>query len=276
MYSVLKKYYQPLIILTIIVSSAIGMLFYKELLENSRLENSDVTYAQYSIYETYFSLFKYALILTLGYIILSWFFNRYKDFKQLKNEKAKAELSLLKSQINPHFFFNTLNNLYGLTIEKSTDAPNMILKLSDLMRYTIYEGKEDFIDLESEISYLKNFIELHQLRYKTKVDITFDVKVNHPHKIAPLLFIILLENAFKHGVENLSKDAYINSKLYTSSNNVVYSVENNFKSSKAKLTSGMGLANLKHRLNLIYPQKHDLNIEQKTSTYCATLDLKTK
>ena len=115
----------------------------------------------------------------------------------LKNEKAKAELALLKSQINPHFLFNSLNNLYGLTIEKSDDAPTVVLKLSDMLRYTIYEGQENIVPLKEEVNYLQNYIELHKIRHQKSVDIVFDYEIDESIRVAPLLFIILLENAFK-------------------------------------------------------------------------------
>ena len=99
-------------------------------------------------------------------MILGWLFQQWKWLKTLESKKSKAELSLLKSQINPHFFFNTLNNLYGLTVEKSDDAPNVVLKLSDMMRYTIYMGKEDLVPLKDEVDYLQNYIELHKIRYQ--------------------------------------------------------------------------------------------------------------
>ena len=145
--------------------------------------------------------------------------------KTIESKKTKAELSLLKSQINPHFFFNTLNNLYGLILEKSDDAPNVVLKLSDIMRYTIYMGKEDVIPLKDEIEYLKNYIELHKIRYQKRVDIVFNHSQEMNCQIAPLLFIIPLENAFKHGVESLTKDAYINVNIKINFAFIVYKNE---------------------------------------------------
>lgn len=121
------------------------------------------------------------IILTAPFfvLLLTWFYQQWKWMKTIESRKTKAELSLLKSQINPHFFFNTLNNLYGLVIEKSDDAPNVILKLSDIMRYTIYMGKEDVVPLKNEIEYLTNYIELHKIRYQKRVDIVF----NHSREI---------------------------------------------------------------------------------------------
>ena len=130
-------------------------------------------------------------------LFILWAFEQWKWLKTLKAEKTNVELALLKSQINPHFFFNTLNNLYGLTMEKSDKAPEVVLKLSEMMRYTIYEGKKEVVPIREEIKYLENYITLQQLRYQKTVDIRFEQSLDKEYEIAPLLFIILLENAFK-------------------------------------------------------------------------------
>ncbi len=133
---------------------------------------------------------KIILMIPFLVLLLGWFFQQWKWLRALESKKSKAELSLLKRQINPHFFFNTLNNLYGLTVEKSDDAPKVVLKLSDMMRYTIYMGKEDFVPLKDEVDYLRNYIELHKIRYQKKVDIQFKHSNISDYRIAPLLYII--------------------------------------------------------------------------------------
>ena len=145
----------------------------------------------------------------------------------LKNEKTKNELLHLQSQVNPHFFFNMLNNLYGM-IDKDTDKSKaLILKLSDLMRYSIYEGEKNVVTLEEEITYLKNYIELHQMRYHKKIDIQFNTNLeDSPIKVMPLLFIILLENAFKHGVENLRDNAFISVNITSKNKTILFQIEN--------------------------------------------------
>jgi len=273
MLSLLKKYYHLVIILLLLSISSVGMMIFKQSLENSKQDYGFLNNSQYSLHETYFYSFQYILILTIGYIIGSWLFNRYKEFKLLKNEKAKAELELLKNQINPHFFFNTLNNLYGLSVEKSDDAPNMILKLSEIMRYTIYDGKKDAVPLKDEIAYLEHYIELHKIRYQKQVLISFESETNNNHKIAPLLFIILLENAIKHGVEGLTKDAYIKLKVETTNRSVHFFVENNFDNTKKESNPGIGLDNLKQRLKLLYPNKYRLSIEKINDIHKAYLEI---
>jgi len=215
------------------------------------------------------------IILTIPFVvlILGWFFQQWKWLKALESKKSKAELALLKSQINPHFFFNTLNNLYGLTVEKSDDAPNVVLKLSDMMRYTIYMGKEDLVPLKDEIEYLNNYIELHKIRYQKKVDIQFSHSDISDHQIAPLLYIIALENAFKHGVEKLTENAYIHINISTDVGSIRFEIENNFEKSETECNSGIGLDNLKQRLQLLYPKKHQLTIENSDSVYKLYLKL---
>jgi len=214
-------------------------------------------------------------MLTFPAIIALWGFEQWKWLKNLKKGKADAELQLLKTQINPHFFFNTLNNLYGLTVEKSNDAPKVILKLSEMMRYTIYEGKENYVFLNDEIAYLENYIELHKIRYHQYVDISFNYTLNDAYKIAPLLYIILLENAFKHGVECLTKDAYIHINLKVENGIIYFDIENNYEHKSASY-KGIGLNNLKERLKLIYPKKHLLTIDEKGHIYKASLEIETK
>lgn len=216
------------------------------------------------------------LIGSLGLLFVLWIFEQWKWFKTLKDEKAKAELALLRSQINPHFFFNTLNNLYGLTVEKSEKAPQVVLKLSEMMRYTIYEGKKEVVSLKDELVYLKNYIALHQLRYRTIVDIDFQQSLDKDYEITPLLFIILLENAFKHGVERKMENAYIRIQVSAKEYIVTFRIENNLESSKSETSEGIGLENLQRRLELIYPDKHTLNITMDKQTYTTVLQIDLK
>jgi len=204
----------------------------------------------------------------LPVVMLIWIYSQWKWFQELKSEKTKAELALLKNQINPHFFFNTLNNLYGLTVEKSDNAPQVVLKLSEMMRYTIYEGKKDWVSLHSEYLYLNNFIELHQIRYQKKVFIDFNVpdlqdKIFQECKIAPLLLIILLENAFKHGVDSLVENAFIKLSLEVKEDSIWFQIVNNYNlEEEIEAGNGIGLDNLKKRLALIYPDKHSLVVNK--------------
>ncbi|MCK8522978.1 histidine kinase [Aquimarina sp. D1M17] len=218
--------------------------------------------------------FAHFILIPIPFFAALWLYEQWRWLKMLKADKASAELALLKTQINPHFFFNTLNNLYGLVVEKSDNAPEMVLKLSEMMRYTIYEGKEELILLKDEINYLKNYIELHKIRYQKTVDITFIYDVDETLKVPPLLFIILLENAFKHGVEKIRQGAYIFLDMKSEGNALFCTIENNFDSSEVHHTQGIGLENLKKRLAYSFPNNHELIIEKKESIYKVQLNLK--
>lgn len=212
--------------------------------------------------------------ITLFLISIQWIFKQVKSIINLKNEKAKTELMHLQSQVNPHFFFNMLNNLYGLVKTDSAKAQELILKLSDMMRYSIYEGQKDFVTIEEEVAYLQNYIELHKMRYRKKIEVNFNCHIEQEQqKVLPLLFIILLENAFKHGVENLRTDAYVNIALSNIGDDILFEVENNFDPSSPESKSGIGLKNLKRRLELVYPNKHSFNFSINEDKYKAQLKL---
>ena len=227
--------------------------------------------------ETYLSNRKelpiFLLFVPLPLLFFLWIFEQWKWIQKLKRDKSEAELSMLRSQMNPHFFFNTLNNLYALSIKKSDDAPDVILKLSEMMRYTIYEGKKERVALKDEIEYLNNYIELHKIRYKKTVDIVFKNNINPNLKVAPLLFIIFLENAFKHGVEKLSENAYIHLNLYEDENNILFEIKNNFDPNEINSKSGVGLENLRRRLTLLYKNNYNLVIQQAKDVYTVRLKI---
>lgn len=213
----------------------------------------------------------YALLLVAG---ISWVIIQLKSLMILKNENVKNELLHLQSQVNPHFFFNMLNNLYGMVDKDAEKSKTLILKLSDLMRYSIYEGGKSLVSLEEEIAYLKNYIELHQMRYHKNIDIQFNIKLeDNTIKIMPLLFIILLENAFKHGVENLRENAYVHINLNASKGVIDFEIANNFDPNEIPGQAGIGIKNLKRRLELAYPKKHTLIVTNTNSVYKAQLQL---
>ncbi|WP_437824547.1 sensor histidine kinase [Tenacibaculum mesophilum] len=209
----------------------------------------------------------YIFFLPIPIFFFLWIFEQWKWVQELKKEKSKTELSLLKTQINPHFFFNTLNNLYALTVKNSPQAPEVILKLSDMMRYTIYDGEKETVKISEEIEYLNNYIELHKIRYKKSVEITFNHDIDTSLDIPPLLYIILLENAFKHGIETLAEKAFIHINLYEDAHFIYFDIENNFDSSELNNSKGIGLQNLKRRLSLLYKQQHELSISSTNNIY---------
>jgi two-component system sensor histidine kinase AlgZ len=215
--------------------------------------------------------------LMLFHLFTHWIIGQWKLVKQLQNGRTNAELMHLKSQINPHFLFNTLNNLYGLALEKSDQTPSLILKLSDMLRYTIYQGKKDQVLLKDEINYLNDFIELQQIRYHKPVNITFVHGIPDTDLvISPLLLLILVENAYKHGIEKLTDEAFILIKLGAKDQKMIFEIENNFDESEQNIHTGIGLQNLTQRLKLIYPDSHQLDITSINGVYSARLAVQLK
>lgn len=195
--------------------------------------------------------------------------------KELANEKLLAELNFLKAQINPHFLFNTLNNLYYLAFSKSDNATIVIDKLSKMMRYMIYDSNHPTVSLSKEIDYMNNYISLERLRLNDEVDIHFDI--NGPiekMKIVPLILITFLENAFKHGLGN-QQGAYVKASIVVEGSTCTYTVENSHvPGANEKIEkSGIGLQNVKRRLALSYPEKYDLQIEDSENKYFVKLKL---
>ena len=212
----------------------------------------------------------YYFIVLIG-ILIDVFSSHLSNTVKLKNEQTQAELLHLRNQLSPHFFFNTLNNLYALTIKNSKQAPEVILKLAEMMRYTIYEGEKKRVSIKDEISYLENYIELHKIRYKNEVLFEFNHPIDPSITVAPLLFINLLENAFKHGIETLTEKAFIKMTLSNDNEFIYFTIKNNFDENINEKSSGIGLINLKRRLSLLYPKTHRLEISKEKNTYMVLL-----
>jgi len=264
MFRWLQKQAIKIVIVAILLSSLVAMAHFKRAYELNRDSND----------ENIFKFSQLIFILTIAYVIFSFIFSKWKEYRVLKNSHAQAQLELLKIKMDPHFFFNTLNNLYGLAIEKSDDTAPVILKLSEVMRYTIYNGEKQSVTLREEIDHLRQYIEIHKIRYKDRVNI--DIKediMDDKLSIAPLLFINLVENAFKHGAETLTAEAYIKIDIQSSNRKVIFVIENNKLPGISK-EAGHGLNHLRERLVLLYPGKHNFSIEKTDFTYLANLELK--
>jgi len=197
--------------------------------------------------------------------------------KEIENEKLSAELNFLKAQINPHFLFNTLNNLYYLAYTKSENTTEVIAKLSQMMRYMIYDSNYPQVPLTKEIEYMQNYISLERLRLNNQIPIKFDIK-GSPDTIliTPLIFITFLENAFKHGVTNTSTGAWVNISIELNGKECIYMVENSkiIRTNPIKEEkSGFGLQNVQRRLELSYPGQFQLRFEDKPDRYFVQLNI---
>ena len=196
--------------------------------------------------------------------------------KEKKEQNLKTELSFLRSQISPHFIFNILHSMLAMTRAKSDLLEPTILKLSGLMQYMLYETDEEKVSLSAEVEYLKNYIELQQQRFSNKVKINVSMNIRGDyHEIEPMLLIPFVENAFKHGIGLIDKPQ-IDIALRLKENVLHFAVDNKFNplhnETKDK-TSGIGLANVTRRLNLLYPEKHNLSIKSNGNLFHASLQI---
>lgn len=197
--------------------------------------------------------------------------------QELAKEKLETELKYLKNQVNPHFFFNILNNLYGLAQEKSDRTPEVVLKLSELMSYMLYETNRNLIDLEKELEYIKNYISLEEQRYGDRFTCNLSVKGDLSHvKIPPMLILPFIENSFKHGINVESKGAWMNIALSVESDLFLLEVTNSLATKvedKPKSKGGFGIKNVERRLQLLYPDGYELKSGQVDDAYTVVLKL---
>ncbi len=194
--------------------------------------------------------------------------------QSLKETNLKTELAYLKNQVNPHFLFNTLNNVYIMSRKKMDELPETIMQLSDLLRYQLYECDVDYVSLTDEIDYLKNYIHLEKLR-RSDLDIRFNVEGTVANaKIAPLIFLPFVENAFKYSLNSDGTPGKISIEIQVTDKEIQFSCENSIGDIPANEFGGIGLNNAKRRLELVYPDNCDLNIYLQDDFYFVKLSLK--
>jgi sensor histidine kinase YesM len=217
------------------------------------------------------------LVITFTKYFKDSFINQYYENEQ-KQLKMKLELDNLKAQISPHFLFNTMNNFYGLAVENSNKLPNLMIKLSDLLRYSLYETKNDLVSVSKEINYVKNYIELEKIRLESTLELEFvsTVAENEDAGIAPLILMVFIENAFKHARQVLNEPIHIKIYLSLTDEKVLsLKVKNNYFNDGNTHTGGLGLVNVKKRLDLLYPGNlHYLEIIKEEKFYTVNLRLK--
>lgn len=193
-----------------------------------------------------------------------------EQISQLKSEKLDQELTMLKAQINPHFLFNTLNNIYGMALKKADETPDAILQLSKVMRYNIYEAAEKNISIEKDIENIKDFIQIQKIRhYHLRVNLHEDID-NPSQGISPLILIQFVENAFKHGVSESLGASFISINIQLKNGILTYFIENSKEGNSHKHSTKIGLKNIRRQLELLYP-RHSLNVEDKSDRYIVQL-----
>lgn len=196
-----------------------------------------------------------------------------KREEETARKKLLTELQFLKSQINPHFLFNTLNNIYGLARKKSDDTAEVVMKLSKLLRFMLYETAQASINIDDELKVVKDYIELEQLRYGSRLDIEYHEDIDYlEQQITPLILIPFVENAFKHGLSETRFNSYIKIHTILKKGHLHFSIENSKSENEGRAPERIGLKNVKRQLELLYPE-HDLNITITPETFKVTLTI---
>ena len=262
-----------LIAANVLFKTVIAVLNPEDLLQIIRKNGtiSNVSVNEFAISSTFLSGF----ILVSSCIIkfsVDWFSND-KIQRNLEREKKDMELQFLKSQLNPHFLFNSLNNIYSLAYQKSDKTADAILKLSEIMRYMIYESNDSWAELSKEVEYLNSYVELQRLRFKdgAAVEINIQGEIDG-QKIVPLILISFVENAFKHGVANDHSDP-IKINIIANQKILHFSVSNKKSKANKDAVGGVGLNNVERRLQLLYPDRYKLNIVNSATHYTTELML---
>ncbi|MBC7934784.1 MAG: histidine kinase [Rhizobacter sp.] len=271
-----KKYASLLLSLVLLMAVFISLRYVLEevlfpLFFGYRNYPKNVNPVYYALDNIYYAL----VYIVLGTIVffLDHQLSSQKNEAQLKQERINAELAFLRSQVSPHFLFNSLNNIYSLSYKKSDNAPDAILKLSELTRYMLYE-KQDQVLLEKEWGYIRNFISLQQLRYESPLNLQLSLKAEiDTIYIAPYLLIPFVENAFKHGDVHDKENPMIIG-LECSEEEVIFKVKNKIVFQQKDKDGGIGLGNVRRRLELLYPGSHQLIINEQKENFDICLKIK--
>ena len=217
------------------------------------------------------TIFSFFLICSMGAavkLLKKWYYEQNRN-QVMEKEKIAMELEMLKAQVHPHFLFNTLNNLYALTMTKSDMAPVTVSHLSGLLRYMLYECNEKEVPLKNEIDILHKYIELEKLRYTDRLDVSFSYSGDMSKlKIAPLILLPFVENSFKHGVSNEIDQCWINLHMHTEGNQFTFNLSNSRShDTRAQCPGGIGLQNIRKRLELLYAGRYTLLINEEADIY---------
>jgi two-component system LytT family sensor kinase len=232
----------------------------------------------------YFDFFKYLMyavmfyepaIVMAGIKLVRTRAEEERKVQSLEKEKLQAELSFLKNQLNPHFLFNTLNNLYMLTLKFSPQAPEVVAKLSETLDYMLYRCHERLVPLKGEILLIQNYILLEKLRLSKNISINFTFREEELESktIAPLIMLSLVENAFKHGITNGNENSKVDIKLQVREQTLQFTVRNTKGKAISSKSKGIGLKNIQRQLELIYPKKYKLSIDNTEETYSTELQI---
>lgn len=269
-------YFIYLICLTLLITLMRVTIQYWLLTDQPALQHQLIYQDQLFIYLLHFLIG----VASTAFIISSRWVRTEREKREIKTQQVESELKFLKTQINPHFLFNILNSLYALTLKKSDQAPEIVIKLSEMMRYMLYECNENQVPLSKEIKYIQNYLDLEKLRIGNKMDIHLEINGDPDNiEISPLIFVNFIENAFKHGGKiALQEKGFVHLQIDIVEPYIHFKLSN----SKPQLPAnspdklrmgGIGIKNVRERLNLLYPGIHDLQLKDLPEKYEINLKL---
>ncbi len=248
--------------ITLLIASFLQRLFHSEIIGRF-IEPEQTYFTLYPrtalVFKTVISIYPIVVVVALIKVLKHWY-QEDRKHQNLQKEKVEAELKFLKSQIKPHFLFNTLNSLYALTLKKSTQASEVVLKISQLLNYLLYESNKKMVPLEKEIELIETYISLEKIRIGDRLNLTYRVQGDPTSlNVPPLLILPLIENSFKHGANNLLEEVWVDIDITIKDSFLYLKVQNSkdpLTLTKEESHDGIGLQNLKRRLELIYGEKN--------------------
>lgn len=194
--------------------------------------------------------------------------------KALKEQQLVSELNYLKAQLHPHFFFNTINNIYALALKQSTETAPMVARLGEMMRYILYEADQPSVPLSRELAFLSDYIEVEKIRHQAHIDIQFDMQgIRADHRMEPLLLLPFIENAFKHGLEEETQNGFVHIVICQTDQDLTLQVSNSVPRAGKKPLPGIGIENVRKRLDILFPGRHQLETTGTPGRYEVTLIL---
>ncbi len=273
-----KKYidFVSLFIVMLVASAFLKVYLMSGILDQPRLFSFSGNLKE-RLYENVISDF-FLVVAGAAFRLIFDYINMQQRLVEIAKEKAETELNFLKSQINPHFLFNSLNSVYFLINKENPEARNALHKFSEMLRYQLYEASDARIPIEKEITYLKDYVDLQQLRKDEKYSVEFNCAANvKGFQIVPLLLIPFVENAFKHISHNNDKTNFVKLDMSRNNGTLLFNIENSKEMERINVQKqgGIGLTNVKRRLELLYPGKHELSIDETEHTFSVKLKLLT-
>lgn len=274
-----KKYflYSSSLLIVLLIGSFFNLLLFSRLIDYILPGYYFISY--YSLTDIVKFFFVFIMLTTLLKLSKEWFQLIEAKQKLIETEKEKIEIELkaLRSQVNPHFLFNSLNVLYSLALKKAKETPEAIIKLSDILRYVIYDSNMDKVNLKSEVELINNYLSLQNHRIDKSSKIVFKTDIQDGIQISPMLFLPLIENSFKHGVKGDISDTYVNISLIADNNEISFEIENNKGTIDNQINetkAGIGIANIKQRLKLLYPNRHTFVKSENENSYKVLLKIR--